>query len=139
MADVPPNGRDSIDAQRDLFRLAAKECGLTIAAIAARSPLCASTMKGWREGAAMPAWAIGALGEAGVPDHILSLVLEPYGRATITPETNDGDLDALSREGAHFVADHADARADGKVTPIERDGLRERARRLASLARKVAA
>lgn len=139
MANLPLPGRDSVEAQRELFRLAAKECGLTISVIAARSPLPESTMKGWRDGAAMPAWAVGALGQAGVPDHILSLVLEPFGRHVGTDEANDGDLDALGREGAHFLAEKADAEADGKVTPIEKSKLKDRARRIAGVARKVAA
>lgn len=139
MSDVPLPGRDSVDAQRELFRLAAKECSLTIAAIAARSPLKTSTLKGWRDGAAMPAWAIGALGEAGVPDHLLSLLLAPFSRHVGTDESVDGDLDALGREAAHFVADELDAKADGKVTPIERSKLKERASRIAGVARRAAA
>lgn len=138
MADVPLPGRDSIEAQRDLFRRAEHECGLSIAVLAQRSPLAISTMKGWREGAAMPAWALGALGEAGVPDHLLSLVVAPFGRRVETDEVSDGDLDELSREGAHFIAEHADARADGVVTPIERARLRAKAERIAAVANKVA-
>lgn len=122
-----------------MFRLAAKECGLTIAAIAQRSPLAASTLKGWCDGAAMPAWAIGALGSAGVPDHLLSLILEPFARHVGSDETGDGDLDTLGREGAHFLADKADAEADGVVTHIEKARLKESARRIAGVARKAAA
>ena len=138
MADVPLPGRDSIEAQRELFRLAEKECGLSIAAIAARSPLKPSTLKGWREGAAMPAWALGQLGEAGVPDHLLSLVLEPFGRRVIHDDPQDGDLDELGREGAHYLAEHADAKADGRITPIERARLRDRARRIGGVAVRIA-
>src|SRR5579871_1576135 len=39
MADVPLPGRDSIEAQREMFRIAANEYGLTINVIAARSPI----------------------------------------------------------------------------------------------------
>ena len=138
MADIPLPGRDSVEAQRELFRLAAKE-GLTIPVIARRSPLHESTMKGWRDGAAMPAWAIGALGEAGVPDHLLSLLLEPFRKHVGTDETDDGDLNALGREGAHYLAEKTDAEADGVVTPIERARLKERARRVAGVARRAAA
>lgn len=139
MADVPLPGRDSIDAQRDMFRLAARDYGLTLAAIAARSPLKLPTLKGWNNGAAMPAWAIGALGEAGVPDHLLSLVLAPFGRHVGTDEQGDGDLDALSREAAHFNAEHLDAISDGNISLIERARLQERAQRVAAAARKAAA
>lgn len=139
MADVPLPGRDSVEAQRELFRLAAKECGLTIPVIVARSPLKLSTVKGWRDGTAMPAWAIGALGAAGVPDHLLSLVLEPFGKHVESDEHDDGDLDALGREGAHYLAEKADAEADGVVTPIEKGRLKDRARRIAGVARCAAA
>lgn len=139
MADIPLPGRDSIEAQREMFRLAEKECGLSIPVIAARSPLHLGTLKGWRDGAAMPLWAAGALGEAGVPDHLLSMLLAPFARHVGTDETNDGDLDALGREAAHFVADELDAKADGKVTPIERSKLKERAARIAGVARRAAA
>lgn len=139
MADVPLPGRDSVDAQREMFRLAEKECGLSIAVIAQRSPLKVSTLKGWREGAAMPAWGLGALGTAGVPDHLLSLVLESFGKHVGTDEADDGDLDALGRESAHYLAEKADAEADGVVTPMERGRLKDRARRLTGIARAAAA
>lgn len=139
MADIPIPGRDSIDAQADLFRRLFKETGLTPRALAARSPLHEGTIKGWASGAAMPAWALGALGEAGVPDHLLSLVLAPFGRTICSDEPDQlADLDALGREGAHFLADHADARADGVITPREQGQLAERAERIAGIAARVA-
>lgn len=138
MADIPLPGRDSIEAQREMFRLAERECGLSIAAIASRSPLHLGTLKGWRDGAAMPAWAVGALGTAGVPDHLLSLLLAPFGRHVGTDEGSDGDLDVLGREAAHFVGDKLDAEADGKVTHIEKARLQQSAARIAGVARKAA-
>lgn len=116
MADIPLSGRDSVEAQRELFRLAAQEEGLTLDAIHARyKPLKVSTMKGWRDGAAMPAWAIGALGAAGVPDHLLSLVLEPFGKHVGTDEDGDGDLDTAGLEAGE--AAHAVARARSPSSP----------------------
>jgi len=139
LSDIPLPGQDSIAAQRELFRLAEKECGLSIAVLAARSPLNASTMKNWRNGAAMPAWALGALGSAGVPDHLLSLVMEPFCKHVSSDETDDGDLSKLGREAAHFVADLADADADGVRDHVEVSRLKDRARCVAGLARKAAA
>jgi len=137
MADVPLPGRDCIAAQAELFRRAEKECGLSLRVIASRSPLHHSTMKGWRDGAAMPAWALGALRQAGVPEHLLSLLLEPFGMIVADRESEDGTLAELGRESAHFLADHADAAADGAITPRERAALKNRARRIASLAHSV--
>lgn len=115
MADVSLPGRDSVAAQSELFRLAAKEVGLTITAIAARSPLKVSTLKGWRDGAAMPAWAIGALGDAGVPDHLLSLVLAPFGKHVGTDEDGEGDLDTAGLDAGEVQ--HAVARARSPSSP----------------------
>lgn len=114
MANLPLPARDSVEAQRELFRLAAKE-GLTIPVIAARSPLHESTMKGWRDGAAMPAWAIGALGEAGVPDELLSLVLEPFSRFVVTDDGDEGDLDTAGLDAGDLA--HAVQRARHPASP----------------------
>lgn len=138
MADVPLPGQDSIDAQAEMFRLAEKEQGLSVAVLARRSPIPLSTLKGWKTGSAMPAWALGALRVAGVAEHLLSLVLEPFGLLVADRESEDGALAELGREGAHYVAEHADAVADGVVTSIERGRLKDRARRIAAIARNVA-
>ena len=125
MANLSLPARDSVDAQRELFRIAARDYGLTISVIAARSPLCESTMKGWRDGAAMPAWAVGALGEAGIPDHLLSLVLEPFGRFVVTDDDGEGDLDTAGLDAgdvAHAVqrARHPNSPGGIAIVPQER-------------------
>lgn len=139
MADIPLAGRDSVDAQREMFRLAQNELGLSIPVIVKRSPLSLSTLKGWRDGAAMPAWALGALGAAGIPDHLLSLITEPFGKHIGTDELGDGDLDALGRESAAFVADKLEREGDGIVCHIDKAALKQRARRIAPIARRAAA
>lgn len=102
MAEMSIPARDSVAAQREMLRLAERDHGLSIAVLAKRSPLKASTIKGWRDGAAMPAWALGALGEAGVPDHLLSLVLEPFARCVVTDDDDGGDLDTAALDAADF-------------------------------------
>lgn len=103
MADLSLPARDSVAAQQELFRLAQKECGLSLRVLSQRAPIPYSTLKGWRDGAAMPAWAIGELGDAGVPDHILSLVTAPYKRTILTDEESETDLDDAA-EAADEVA-----------------------------------
>jgi hypothetical protein len=115
MADIPLPGRDSVEAQREMFRLAAKECGLTLDTIVARSPLKLSTLKGWRDGAAMPLWAAGALGAAGVPDHLLSLLLAPFGKHIGTDEDGEGDLDTAALDAGEVQ--HAVAKARHPNSP----------------------
>jgi len=105
MAELSLPARDSVEAQRELFRRA-KNKGLSIAVLCKRdTTLSPSTLRGWASGeTAMPAWAIGALGEAGVPDHLLSLVTEPFARCVVTEEGSDGDLDTAALEAGEFAA-----------------------------------
>lgn len=143
MSDVPLPGRDSVAAQAEMFRRAEAEHGLSIAAIAARSPLSASTMKGWRTGAAMPAWALGALSTAGVPDDLLSLVFAPFGGHYGTNAPDDGDLDALAEDAGEFSHEYARARHPNspggvQIVPQERGVLIPLAGRLKAKARKAA-
>jgi hypothetical protein len=104
MADLSLPARDSVAAQAEMFRLAQAECGLSLRAISQRSPIPCSTLKGWRDGAAMPAWAIGELGDAGVPDHLLSLVTAPWKRSVLTDEETDSDLDDAADAAGEFAA-----------------------------------
>ncbi|CAB4140243.1 hypothetical protein UFOVP407_39 [uncultured Caudovirales phage] len=143
MANLPLPARDCVEAQREMFRLAERECGLSIKAIARRSPLSASTMEGWRNGAAMPAWAIGALGDAGVPDHILSVVLDPYARHVST-NGNDDTLEELADASREFVHAHDKARSPAspggiQIVPQERAEIVPFARKVKGKARRVSA
>lgn len=104
MANLSLPARDSVAAQQELFRRANSEEGLSVAVLCKRGPFTSSTMRGWANGEAqMPAWALGALGEAGVPDHLLSLVLEPFGHNVGTDETGDDDLDEAADAAAEFT------------------------------------
>lgn len=109
-----------------MFRLAKSEHGLSLEAIHARyKPLKISTMREWAKGAAMPAWALGALGEAGVPDELLSLILQPFARHVGTDEDGEGDLDTAgldAGEAAHEIqrARHPNSPGGVAIVPQER-------------------
>lgn len=138
MADVTALQRNSVALQREMFRLAEDEHGLSIAVIARTRGLSASTVKGWRDGAAMPAWALGALR---LPDDLTSLVLSPFGKHVGTDE-HDGEgcaVDDLARETAGFTSEYMERAADGKICHIDKAALKKRARRLTPKARAVAA
>ena len=104
MADLSQPARNSVAAQRELFRRA-KIKGLSLAVLhAADENLKLSTLRAWASGeTAMPAWAIGALGEAGVPDHLLSLVTAPFARCVVSEEEGDGDLDRAAIDAIEFI------------------------------------
>ena len=104
MADLSLPARDSVAAQQDMFRLAQKECGLSLRAISQRSPIAYNTLRGWAQGAAMPAWALGELADAGVPDHLLSLITAPWKRSVMTDEETDADFDDAADAAGEFAA-----------------------------------
>ena len=132
-----------VSRQSDYFRLAARDCDLTVKRLALLTDIPATTMATWASGTVMPAWAMWELSRH-VPDYLNSMLAERSGKFVGTCEPSEGDLDALGREGAGYTSALFDARAPESpggsvVTPIERAGLRDRARRVASRARAVAA
>ncbi len=135
--------RNAVEAQERMFRLAERDYGLSIRALHLETRIPANTLQGWKNGTTMPAWALGALGKAGIPDHLLSLVLNPFGRHVGTNTDGDGALDELARETAGFTCDYlqaTDPNSPGgrNVIPMEAAKLAERAMRIEARARAVA-
>lgn len=142
MCNMNARARDSVQAQERLFRLAKRDHNLPISTLHLETKIPKSTLEGWRDGATMPAWAVGALGAAGVPDYLLSLVLHPFSRHVGTDTDGDGALDELVRETAGFTNDYlqaTDPKSPGgrNVIPMEKAKLAERALRVESVARAV--
>jgi hypothetical protein len=136
--------RNSVEAQERLFRLAERDYGLSIKALHLETRIPRTTLEGWKKGATMPAWALGALGKAGVPDYLLSLVLHPFRRHVGTDTNGDGALDELVRETAGFTNDYlqaTDPKSPGgrNVIPMEHAKLAERALVIEAKARAVRA
>jgi hypothetical protein len=142
MADLSEEARNSVALQQDMFRLAKSEHGLSLAVLARTRKIPLSTITGWANGTAMPAWALGALQ---LPDDLLSLILTPFEKFVGTNETGDeGDIDALGLEALGLAGEIAEARSEHspggpRIVPMERARIQGRARRLTPLARKVAA
>jgi len=144
MADGTLPARDSIAAQRELFRRAEAEEGLSIAVIAKRAPLSPNTMRGWRDGSAMPAWAIGALKQAGVPDHLLSLILEPFACFVVSDEDGEGDLDTAANDALEFAtevnkAHHPNSPGGLAIVPQEKAVIEPKRQRACASIRRAAA
>jgi hypothetical protein len=128
MADLDQCARNSVALQREVFRLAEAEHGLSISVLARTRGLKLS---------AMPAWALGALR---LPDDLVSLILSPFGKHVGTDEDGDGGcVDDLARETAGFTAEYMERAADGVICHIDKAALKKRARRLTPKARAVAA
>ena len=137
MADLSQSARNSVALQHEMFRLAKNDYGLSTSVLAKRAKLPKSTLDGWASGhTQMPAWA---LGELGLPDDLTSIILNPYGKHIGTDEPDDGDLATLGREAAGFVSEKLERMSDGKLCHIDQAALKGRARRIAAIARRVAA
>lgn len=142
MADLSQKARNSVSLQREMFRLAEFEHGLSVAVLARTAGISLSTIKGWRDGAAMPAWA---LGELGIPDDLTSLVLQPYARFVVTdPNNGDEDFDGLGLEANGLAGEvqqsrHPQSPGGVNIVPMERAKIKHRARSLCAKARQAAA
>jgi len=138
MADCSVNPQHFVDAQADVFRLAKARHGLSIARLAALSSIPETTIRTWSTGTSMPAWALIELARH-IPADLINLLTEQGGFCLTPIERADSDLDQLACEASGFTHDVLEAKLDGKVTPIERARLKERARRVQALAASVVA
>lgn len=108
MSSAPSIGRDCIEQQAEIFRLADSRYGLKLPEIAKRTGIPLPTLKSWRRGAAMPAWALFALKQSGVPDELLSLVSLPFG-CSVTSRT-EIDIEELCEIAAELDQMYTDSR-----------------------------
>jgi hypothetical protein len=138
MSDLSPQAHNLLAIQRDIFRLAKRDHELSPGRLAALSGLNARTIQNWAEGAAMPAFAFAILSEH-IPEELTSLLFEPFDKRVTAVERDDGDLDSLGCETAGFTSDYVEAKSDGRITPIERAKLTERAGVIAARAHRVRA
>lgn len=135
MSDTQAAGQDSIDQQAELFRLAESRYGLKISEISSRTKIPLPTLKGWRRGAAMPAWGLFALKRAGVPDELLSLISLPFGCSVSS--RGEVDIEELCEIAAELDQMYTDSRRPHSEAGIN-IGHTESAR-LAEIAEKLRA
>jgi len=144
MSDRCANAQYSVDRQADLFRMAERDHGLTIALISRRTKISESTLRGWRDGTAMPAWALFQLGsEGGIPDDLVSMLGEPFRRSVVTNDADDeGLFDDLAAEAGELVqavarARHPNGPGGTAIVPQEKAALVVVARRVMAAAGRV--
>jgi hypothetical protein len=127
----------TLKSQLTIFRRAERELGLTRKMVASDSGIHYDTLGFyWRGERVMPLTALLKLCDV-IPDHMLSILLDPVGRHLSTNDKRDGDLADLGREAANFTSAYVDAVSDGNVTPIEKAKLVDGARRVCACASNV--
>lgn len=146
MADLSLPARDSVFAQAEMFRRAKVEESLSVDVLFKRGKFGSkSALRDWATGnTQMPAWAIGALGEAGVPDELLSLVLDPFAKHVGTNEDGEGDIDDAALAGNELAgavqrARHPNSAGGIAIVHTEKADIIPIARRACAKIRKAAA
>ena len=139
MADAAGTEQETKAAQADLFRIAERDHGLTITALARETGLSEAALRSYNAPnifarAKMPLWVFVRLA-AVIPDDVMSIVFEPVGKCLTSCETPDGDAHALARDGgeynvAYLNATDPSSEAGQDLSPRERAQLHEIHRRM---------
>lgn len=133
----------SVLAQERMFRLAERDHDLSLRTLAAESGIPLRTLQNWKGGAVMPAWALGALGAAGVPDYLTSLVINPFAKHIGSNADEDSAYHEAASEAIGFGHEFLNATAPDSelgpdLSPREKARLSERAARAGGKLRAVA-
>ena len=134
----------SVTAQERMFRLAERDHDLSLRTLSLESKIPLRTLQNWKNGAVMPAWALFALGEAGLPDYLTSLVANPFRKHVGTDGIEDSGFHQAATEAAKFSGEYLDCTAPDSemgpdLSPREKARLAEHASRAGGKLRAVAA
>ena len=144
MCNRSDQAQHSVTAQERMFRLAERDFGLSLPILSAESGIPLRTLQNWKAGAVMPAWALFALGQAGVPDYLTSLLGNPFKKHVGTNGAEeDGALHEAVAEASAVATEFLEATAahsegGAALTPREEARIRERALRAGHKLRAVA-
>ena len=142
MCDLSPEARLSVERQRKLFDRAKARDGQSIRYLATESGIPETTLRGWRDGAAMPAWGLCTLGRAGVADDLLSLVGEPFDMHVGRDSEGNAVIDELFEKTLELSQIIARARSDSspggsRIVHSERAEIEDKAREVVSIGKAV--
>jgi hypothetical protein len=127
---------DVVAAQERMLRLAERDYGLTIAVLEAETGVPSVTLRTYKRDTMMPLATFVKLC-AVIPDNLTSLVLEPAGKAVCSPESVDGDIDELAHETSALTFEILDAKRDGRIDHVERERIKDRARKVEAVSRRI--
>lgn len=134
MIDAQLNAQHVGQAVDRMLRIAEHDHGLSIRQLSAETGIPASTLgtyrvTGGRAQAAMPLSTFVALCRV-LPDELTSLVLDMADKRVAPLDADPGAWLGVAAEASGLASDICEAKADGKITPIEHSRLKHRARRL---------
>jgi hypothetical protein len=131
----------AVREQKRMFRLAARDYGLSRHILSLETGISASTLKSWANETIIPLTGLRKLVRV-IPDELTSLVFAETDKCISTTIEGDGDLDELAREANELVQEHIKARhPEGpggvRIVPIEKEAIKERGRAVAAKVRAV--
>ena len=137
------DAQHSVQAQERMFRLAERDHDLSLRTLAAESGIPLRTLQNWKAGAVMPAWALFALGRAGVPDYLASLIASPFSKVVGTDLIEEGSYHEAAKESQAFGSEYLECTAPEsemgpELSPREKARLGETASRAGGKLRAVA-
>lgn len=127
---------DFVARQERMLRLAERDHDLSIKALSAETGIPEVTLRTYKRDTMMPLSAFVKLC-AVIPDDLTSLILEPAGKAVCSPESTDGDIDELAHETSALTFEILDAKRDGKIDHVERERIKDRARKVEAVSRRI--
>jgi hypothetical protein len=141
MCNEHPEFQNYVATQCEMFA-EAKRVGLPPRVLARKAVLPPTTVEGWANGTAMPAWAFSILTRF-LPDEISSMMMEHSDKVIVPAVPEDALIDDLVTEAAELGADYARARHPNspggiRIVHSEEPPIKRRARRVAALAAAVA-
>jgi len=127
----------TLEAQERMFRLAERDCGLSLKKISLESNIPYNTIRSYAGHSGVPAMmSLAVLNKlAGViPDELLSHLTQPGGRH-IAENYEDPDLDALGEDADAVATEvrrarHPNSPGGTNIVPMERDQIMGKARKL---------
>ena len=139
MCNLDKQSRDIVERQATVLRIAERDHDLTTARLAAETGISESTLRSYSTGTAMPLHNAVKLA-AIIPDHLVSLWFEASGKVVLDrPGDEDAALAELLLEATGYAAEHVERFVDdGRHCHIDKAALKERARRVASVATRAA-
>jgi hypothetical protein len=142
MCDTQSLARNSVTLQERMFRLAERDFGLSLAVLSTETGIPKPTLRDWKAGTTMPAWALFALGRAGVPDYLTSLIANPFGKHVGSDSLDDSALHEAVTAASEVVSEYLTAtspESEGKqsITPREKARILEKAERAGGKLRAV--
>lgn len=113
MTDTRGTEQETKAAQAEMFRLAERDYGLSIATLAKETGLSEGALKSYNHSnifarAKMPLWVFVQLCKV-IPDDVTSVLVEGAGKAIVSLD-NGGDLDALATEAGDYAHEYSKAR-----------------------------